>query len=157
VPSQAPSRAGSQHSSGVHSVPASQSLQNDSVSFTTMIQGEEPKISPKPSKRGFGFSLFPNKLRSDSNPHVETIRSSTQHEAIPPPYSNSETASTVSYRPEHGPSIEYLSLNTCLEWKRANKKVKKNQRLPPLPGEDRLKGLRNRDHVCCPFILAKFC
>jgi hypothetical protein len=148
VPSQAasraPSRAGSQHSSSVYSG----SIQPDSVSFTTMIQEEQqPKISPKPSKRGFGFSLFPTKLRNDANSLHEISRPSTQHESNPPPYSSSDTASSVSYLPEHGPSIEYLSLNTCLEWKRANKKIKKNQKLPPLPGAHRLKGLSDRDHV----------
>jgi len=148
----APSRAGSQHSSSIYSVPTAQSVQADSVSFTTMIQEEQPKLSPKPSKRGFGFSLFPTKtkLRNDSTTHFETSRPPTQHEASPPPYSNSDTASTMSYLPEHGPNIEYLSLNTCLEWKRANKKIKKNQKLPPLPGAHRLKGLSDRDHVPIP-------
>jgi hypothetical protein len=155
--SRAPSRAGSQHSSSVYSVPTAHSVQADSVSFTTMIQEEQPQLAPKPSKRGFGFSLFPTKLRNDSNSHVEISRPSTQHEANPPPYSNSDTASTMSYLPEHGPSIEYLSLNTCLEWKRANKKIKKSQKLPPLPGAHRLKGLSDRDHVgisnsCSPFL-----
>jgi hypothetical protein len=146
--SRAPSRAGSQHSSSIYSVPT-QSVQADSVSFTTMIQ-EEPKLSAKPSKRGFGFSLFPGKNRNDSTHSLEISRPSTRHENAPPPYSNSDTASTVSWLPEHGPSIEYLSLNTCLEWKRANKKTKKNQKLPPLPGANRLKGLSDRDHVRAP-------
>lgn len=152
APSQAHSHASSQHSSSVYSIPAPPSVQADSVSFTTMIQEEQPKLSAKPSKRGFGFSLFPTKLRHNSNPHMETFRPSTSHEAVPPPYTNSDTASTMSYLPEHGPSIEYLSLNTCLEWKRANKKVKKNQKLPPLPGEHRLKGLRDRDHAGNPHL-----
>lgn len=149
--SRAPSRAGSQHSSSVYSG----SIQPDSVSFTTMIQeGQQPKLSSKPSmKRGFGFSLFPTKFRNDSNSPREISRPSTQQDSNPPPYSSSDTASSVSYLPEHGPSIEYLSLNTCLEWKRANKKIKKNQKLPPLPGAHRLKGLSDRDHVSIPFSL----
>jgi hypothetical protein len=146
--SRAPSRAGSQHSSSVYSG----SIQPDSVSFTTMIQeGQQSKLSPKPStKRGFGFSLFPTKFRNDSNSPHEISRPSTQQDSNPPPYSSSDTASSLSYLPEHGPSIEYLSLNTCLEWKRANKKIKKNQKLPPLPGAHRLKGLSDRDHVSTP-------
>lgn len=144
--SRVPSRAGSQHSSSVYSG----SIQPDNVSFTTMIQEEQPKLSPKPSKRGFGFSLFPTKLRNDPTSLHEISRPSTQHEHNPPPYSSSDTVSSVSYLPEHGPSIEYLSLNTCLEWKRANKKIKKNQKLPPLPGAHRLKGLSDRDHVTIP-------
>jgi hypothetical protein len=144
--SRAPSRAGSHQSSSVYSGPTSPSVQLDSVSFSTMIQ-EEPKLSAKPSKRGFGFSLFPTKHRNVSNTELETSRPSTQQDSVHPPYSSSDTASTVSWLPEHGPGIEYLSLNTCLEWKRANKKVKKNQKLPPLPGAHRLKGLSDRDHV----------
>ncbi len=41
----------------------------------------------------------------------------------------------------------YLSLNTCLEWKRAHKKVKKRDKVPPLPGAHMLEGLSDRDHA----------
>jgi hypothetical protein len=142
----APSRAGSQQSTSVYSDHTSPSVQADSVSFTTMIR-EEPKPPAKSSKRGFGFSVFAPKPVIVAHPNRAVSRPSTAHQDSHPAHSSSDTASMVSWAPEHGPGIEYLSLNTCLEWKRANKKIKKNQKLPPLPGAHRLKGLSDRDHV----------
>lgn len=43
--------------------------------------------------------------------------------------------------------FEYLSLNTCIEWKKTHKKVKKSTKLPPLPGAYILEDLNTRDHV----------
>jgi len=42
---------------------------------------------------------------------------------------------------------EYLSLTTCIEWRKAHKKVKKHSKVPPLPGNNMLEGLKERDHV----------
>jgi hypothetical protein len=43
--------------------------------------------------------------------------------------------------------MDFLSLNTCLEWKKAHKKVKKHSKVPPLPGANMIEGLNGRDHV----------
>lgn len=43
--------------------------------------------------------------------------------------------------------MDYLSINTCLEWKKAHKKVKKHSLVPPLPGASLLEDLKDRDHA----------
>jgi hypothetical protein len=96
------------------------------------------------SRKRPGFSLFPLRSRKDSSaashpgPFERTM--TKHHDAVP---------DGVTPLPIHTQSMDYLSVNTCLEWKKAHKKVKKHAQVPPLPGAYQLKVLNGRDHVCC--------
>jgi hypothetical protein len=114
----------------------------------------EPVIRPKSQKRPGGFSLFPS--RNWSNATSSRPIDKSKNEATPRSLARSSisssapslpTASNQSQWQPQSPSFEYLSLNTCLEWKRAHKKVKKSSKVPPLPGAHMLEDLNDRDHI----------
>ncbi len=133
-PSRVPSRAAS-HSSGVSSQPS------------------EP-VRPKSAKRNGGFSLFPTKTWNNNSTITNIRRSiekaSSHHsdENIPRSMMDrSSTSGSLTSPPAFPDQFEYLSLNTCYEWKMAQKKMKKSSKVPPLPGAAMLEDLNNRDHV----------
>jgi hypothetical protein len=59
----------------------------------------------------------------------------------------------IAVPPEDSPSMEYLSVNTCIEWKKAHKKIKKQSKVPPLPGAHLMEDLKDRDHVSTHLLL----
>ncbi|CAG8949741.1 hypothetical protein HYFRA_00004061 [Hymenoscyphus fraxineus] len=42
---------------------------------------------------------------------------------------------------------DFLSVDTCLQWKKAYKKTKKSSKVPPLPGANIIETMRGRDHI----------
>jgi len=75
-----------------------------------------------------------------SNPGPLERTMTKHHDAVP---------DGVTPLPIHTQSMDYLSVDTCLEWKKAHKKVKNHAQVPPLPAAYLLKALNGRDHVCC--------
>lgn len=115
----------------------------------------EPLARPKSQKRAGGFSLFPSRNWS-SQRRSSIEKSTTSEDNVPRSLNRSSMSSSAPSLPplpdQHQPqtaSFEYLSLNTCLEWKKAHKKVKKNSKVqvPPLPGAHMLEDLNGRDHI----------
>lgn len=115
----------------------------------------EPAVRPKSQKRTGGFSLFPSRNWS-SQRRSSIEKSTTSEENVPRSLNRSSMSSSTPSLPalpdqhqSQSPSFEYLSLNTCLEWKKAHKKVKKNSKVqvPPLPGAHMLEDLKGRDHI----------
>jgi hypothetical protein len=136
---------------GSHSRGGSRTSSRHSSS-TYSVHSEQVQAPPK--KRLGGFSLFPSRTRTGSTPNNNTVTSlertstTSTEDTVPrsiPPFSSGSGAAPALGDPSQ--SIDYLSMNTCLEWKRAHKKVKK-QKVPPLPGAELLEGLNDRDHVC---------
>ena len=151
------SRASSRHSSSGYSTSTRQSIHQDS-------HPNELNVPSKSQKRLGGFSLFPSKTREASplpqsseairpaekkffgrdrnNSTASVPRSNT---SLP---SNAGILSSPAEASPGGKNLDFLSLNTCLEWKKAHKKVKKSSQVPPLPGAESIEGLKGRDHVC---------
>ncbi|KAG0650429.1 Serine threonine-kinase Nek7 [Hyphodiscus hymeniophilus] len=156
VPARAASKASSRHSSSGYSTSTRQSLHQESIQIRT----DELAVPAKSQKRLGGFSLFPSKTRgSPPSPRPETAQPSEKNffsrernhssasvpRSIPPLPGN---ASVVSSSPaDEFPNMDFLSVNTCLEWKKAHKKVKKHSMVPPLPGQSAIEPLSGRDHV----------
>ncbi|KAF4633133.1 hypothetical protein G7Y89_g4984 [Cudoniella acicularis] len=139
--SRAPSRGSSRHST--FSLP--RSTHSD----------DNPPAPTKSQKRSLGFSLFPSKSRSGGVPPSPSVTSLEKHffsrkESVSSSHSSrhpstpSERASPIPDLPQ---SNDYLSVNTCLQWKIAHKTVKKSSKIPPLPGVSMLQGIKERDHV----------
>ena len=134
------------------------SSRHSSSAYSGSTHREEVQLPQKSQKRLGGFTLFPTRSRNGSLPNPSKPEAPLPMErtflrdedAVPrtiPPFSNS--AETVAALPEPlYSSMEYISMNTCLEWKKAHKKVKKHSKVPPLPGANMLEGLKERDHVC---------
>lgn len=116
------SRASSRHSSSTYSNPTSRSTHSTETK------------SPETQKRFGGFSLFPT-------------RSETVHTTFSQREDDRSDSRELPERQATPPTTDYLSINTCLEWKKAHKKVKKASRVPPLPGANIIESLRGRDHV----------
>jgi hypothetical protein len=117
---------------------------------TVSSNNSEPPLRPKSQKRNGGFSLFPTRNWNSQRRSLE--KTTTNNDDVPrSAVRSSMSSSTPSLPPlpdqPQTPSFEYLSLNTCLEWKKAHKKVKKNTKVPPLPGAHMLEDLDNRDHI----------
>jgi hypothetical protein len=140
------SRAGSRHS-----IAFSTSHSSHSDPSSHHSSREEVQVPPKSQKRMGGFSLFPTKSRTAEPARPEITEQ-------PPAYNSNDARRSVSSysnrtaMPSVSPdpasqSTEYLSLTTCIEWRKAHKKVKKHSKVPPLPGNNMLEGLKNRDHV----------
>lgn len=155
-PAPAPSlgRATSKSSSSRHSTYSSPSVQKDSF-FSSAKSAEEVQPSGRMKvKRGItGFSLFPTKIRTNSNAatHEAALggnnllsRSSTKDSGPSTPGSAPGSMGTTPIVTELTPL--YLSLATCLEWKASQKKFKKSK-CPPLPGARILDSLHGRDHI----------
>jgi hypothetical protein len=132
---------------------------HSSSAYSNSIHPDDVQLPPKLKKRMTGFTLFPTRtpnglLANSSKPNTTRPTETTflhDDDDVPrtvPPFSNS--ISTSPPIPDSSPSMEYLSMNTCLEWKKAHKKVKKHSKVPPLPGANMLEGLNDRDHVCIP-------
>jgi len=75
-----------------------------------------------------------------SNPSPLQRTMTKHHDAVP------DGATPL---PIHTQSMDYLSVDICLEWKKAHKKVNNHAQVPPLPAAYLLKALNGRDHVCC--------
>lgn len=121
-PGRTPSRVSSRNSSSTYSAP------NSRTTHSTETK------SPKTQKRFGGISLFPTRF--------DTVHTNSSQ--------NNEDRQAPGELPTHpnaSPTTDYLSLNTCLEWKKAHKKVKKASKVPPLPGANIIESLRGRDHV----------
>ncbi|RFU24317.1 hypothetical protein B7463_g12025, partial [Scytalidium lignicola] len=160
VPSRASSVAGSRTGSKTGSKAESRRSSVYSIPVNTLKEETKQEIENQPKKRG-GFTLFPARTRLNLGPQPELVRPNTSHTIKNIPASND----AVSIRPslpslsnsagiispiadgESSASLEYLSMNTCMEWKKAHKKVKKHSKVPPLPGAHMLKGLNDRDHI----------
>ena len=156
----ATSRASSRHSSSGISTSTRQSIHQDS----NTTQPEELNIPAKSQKRVGGFSLFPNKTRVGSalSSGPETARtaeksffsrdrnnsSASVPRSTPTLPSNASIVSLPTPTFDASPNMDFLSVNTCLEWKKAHKKVKKHSKIPPLPGQNAIDPLAGRDHVC---------
>ena len=131
------------------------------------VEPVSPVTPPKSQKRG-GLALFPvtgpinlaELAATDPPPAVrpQTARTETTYsrraDAVPHhPVHRSTTSissntGSGSFFPGSSTSnAEYLSLGTCLEWKKAHKKVKKHSKVPALPGANQLGDLKGRDHV----------
>jgi hypothetical protein len=96
------------------------------------------------SRKRPGFSLFPLRFRKDSSAASSAgslERTQSKH--------HDDVFDGVTAPPIHNQAMDYLSVSTCLEWKKAHKKVKNHAQVPPLPGAHLLKALNGRDHVCC--------
>jgi hypothetical protein len=153
----ATSRASSRHSSGSYSTSTRQSIHQES----NPIRPDELNIPTKSQNRLGGLSLFPNKTPDGSSLTLrpDTARKTEKNffsrdrshsmdsvpRSTPPLPSN---ASIMTSPLESSPNMDFLSLNTCLEWKKAHKKVKKHSKVPPLPGANAIEPLNGRDHVC---------
>lgn len=134
-----------------HSIAFSTSRSSHSDPSNVSVS-EEVQVPPKSQKRMGGFSLFPTRSRQ-----AEPLRPEPMDN--PPSYNSADSRGSVSSYSNStprgpgtpdvpSPLIEYyLSLNTCMEWKKAHKKVKKHSKVPPLPGANMLEGLKDRDHV----------
>ena len=129
--------------------PASVAGSRNSSAFSARdIIPEKLQIPMKSDKRA-GFSLFPTKARKASLAKSDSTRSDSRSN-----FNDDDTVQRSLYSndmpdlPEGMQSHEYLSLNTCMEWKKANKKVGKKSKVPPLPGAWMLQSLNDRDHVC---------
>lgn len=114
------------------------SSNNSSSTYSTETK------SPKTQKRFGGFSLFPTRSGT-----VHTNSSQNDDDRQPP-------GELIAHQ-SASPTTDYLSLNTCLEWKKAHKKVKKASRVPPLPGANIIESLRGRDHVNIVFCYISLC
>ena len=139
VPSKAES-VSSSHNSSIYSQPIhSPSGQDDSFldALSYIPTTDETPQEAKSSKRGIGFSLFPTRSRNGSSAPPRRIHD------VSVPQSPSLSSAAMA------PSLEYISLNTCLEWKKANKKVKKHASVPPLLSVELMEELSGRDHVSC--------
>ena len=157
------SRASSRHSSSGYSTSTRQSNHQDSSPNLSNMRN----IPTKSSKRLGGFSLFPSKSRAGSPLMVrpETARPVERNffsrdrnpSTTSVPLSGSTLPSnasiTSSNSPEASQNMDFLSLDTCLEWKKAHKKVKKHTQVPPLPGQYEIEPLHGRDHVCPHLLL----
>ncbi|KAK0102741.1 hypothetical protein ONS95_006339 [Cadophora gregata] len=136
LPARPPSYSRS-HQSSTYSQPLSSSTgQDDSfldaLSYVPTVEETRPEF--KLPKRGIGFSLFPSRSRHEASPKQSRIN-------VP---SIPRTPSLIS---DDAPNLEYISLNTCLEWKKANKKVKKQANIPPLLSVTMMEELGERDHA----------
>ena len=153
------SRASSRHSSSGYSSSTRQSVHQD----TNSIRPDELSIPAKSQKRLGGFSLFPTKTREASpltlsseaaRPAEKSFFSRDRNNStasvprsVPPLPSNASVISSPTEDSPNNDNMDFLSLNTCLEWKKAHKKVKKSSKVPPLPGAGSIEGLNGRDHV----------
>ncbi|KAH7400296.1 hypothetical protein BKA64DRAFT_642452 [Cadophora sp. MPI-SDFR-AT-0126] len=137
VPTRAKSTASSHQSSNYSQPVRSPTLENDSFidALSYIPTADEITQEPKPSKRGIGFSLFPTRSSHEPSVHQKRIHD------VSVPKSPSVLSATVA------PNLEYISLNTCLEWKKANKKVKKHANVPPLLSATMMEELSRRDHA----------
>jgi len=127
---------------------ASKASNQDSSNFFLLealaMDPPSEEVQTLESRKRPGFSLFPLRFRKDSSaasspsPLERTV--TKHHYAVP------DEVTPLSI---HTQSMDYLSVNTCLEWKKAHKKVKNHAQVPPLPGAHLLKALNGRDHVCC--------
>lgn len=139
------SRASSRQSSSNHSNPHSVH-----ISLPSFPAHSEVKVPIKSSRRAPGFSLFPTKSRSGS-----LATSAKKHAAERTMINEGAVPRTIPSIPTEillesdltDASMEHLSLEACLEWKRIHKKVKKQSKIPPLPGAHLLESLSGRDHV----------
>lgn len=141
------SLASSRHSSIPYSTPRLQSAQS------TATLHEIIPIPSKSQKRNAGFSLFPRKNSNSANEqtarNVESAPSSPRYDDTPRSIPSISERSGITPAPsQSSQSMEYLSLEACLEWKRAQKAAKKNTKIPQFPGANRLERLNYRDHVC---------
>ena len=124
--------------------------------YASSIRADDTQIPPKSQSRIGGFKLFPSKSRNGS------VLNHLRHEPVQfpenPLFHDKDhvprtlprfpgSSDTLPNLPEPASSMEYISMNTCLEWKKAHKKVKKHSKVPPLPGTNMLEGLKERDHV----------
>lgn len=137
VPSRAESFSSSHKSSIYSQLTHSPSGQDDSFleALSYVPTADEISQETKPSKRGIGFSLFPTRSRHESSAPRRRIHDFSV------PQSPSLSSGAVTQ------NLEYISLNTCLEWKKANKKVKKHANVPPLLSVGLMEELSGRDHV----------
>ncbi|PVH79310.1 hypothetical protein DL98DRAFT_632606 [Cadophora sp. DSE1049] len=136
VPARAESFS-SNHQSSTYSQPiSSPTSQDDSFldALSYVPTADEIPQETKPSKRGIGFSLFPSRSRNEPSSHHTRV-----HDLSLPKSPSLSSAAVV-------PNLEYISLNTCLEWKKANKKVKKHANVPPLLSVAMMEELSGRDH-----------
>lgn len=157
----AASRGSSRHSSSGYSTSTRQSVHNDTLS--NPIRPDNLNIPAKSQKRLGGFSLFPTKpherspLTSSPEAPLQVDKSffsrdrgdsmASTPRSVPLLPSN---ASVISAPEESSTNMDFLSLNTCLEWKKAHKKIKNSKKVPPLPGANMIEGLNGRDHVRFP-------
>lgn len=138
-----------------------------------MVKEETIEEEQFEAKKQSGLSLFPAKAGAlPQAPQLEQVRPNTAHapSSAPAPapvfndaaslrpsltsHSNSSGIITPTFTSDsNGSSMEYLSMNTCMEWKKAHKKVKKHSKVPPLPGSHLMKSLNDRDHVSDLFSL----
>jgi hypothetical protein len=123
---------------------------------------DEQNIPVKSQKR-LGFSLFPTKTREGSPLNLSADATRPAEKSFFNRDRNNSTASVPRSIPSlpsdasvlsspmeplpNTDNMDFLSVNTCLEWKKAHKKVKKSSKVPPLPGQDAIEGLTGRDHV----------
>ncbi len=141
----ATSRASSRHSSSGNSISTRQSIHQD----CNPSRPDDLKVPVNSQKRVGGFSLFPPKTHEGSSvtsslekpPSAEKTffnqdRNCSEASVPRSNRSISDKASVLSSLPPEPSSMEFLSLNTCLEWKKAHKKVKKHSKVPPVPGQD---------------------
>ncbi|KAH8815557.1 hypothetical protein F5884DRAFT_182287 [Xylogone sp. PMI_703] len=132
-----------------------------SMAHGSLKEEAREEVENLPKKRS-GFSLFPTRSRVNSEgPQPEFVRPSTSHTVKDAPVfsdaaskrpslpslSNSAGIVRSLAETDNSSSMEYLSMNTCMEWKKAHKKVKKHSKVPPLPGAHLLERLKERDHV----------
>ncbi|KAH6693332.1 hypothetical protein BKA61DRAFT_714272 [Leptodontidium sp. MPI-SDFR-AT-0119] len=103
----------------------------DALSYIPTADEISETPTSKPNKRIGGFLLFPTRSRNEASSHQSRV-----HDVSVPPIPQ-VTAQ----------NLEYISLNTCLEWKRANKKVKKQANVPPLLSPGVMEELSERDHA----------
>lgn len=104
------------------------------------------------SKHNGGISLFPTSKWSSAHSRRSSDRAYADNSAPLSAARSSITSNTIIAPPlpDHRSVIAgvgYLSIDTCIEWKRTHKKVKKNAKIPPLPGAHTLDDLNGRDHV----------
>jgi hypothetical protein len=160
-------RAASRASSGSHS-PQSSGHSIPLVSASPVVSSFPSYIPPKSQRRGAGFVLFPphspyhsprepDEIHPALRPQQTQTSDSGSADAIPRSVPSSVFSDTsVNLQPESEPDpsgMDYLSLNTCLEWKHAQKKAKKEAQNIRLPGAHLIEPLRNRDHVLPLFSL----
>lgn len=133
-----------------HSIPSNHSSNHSSHKS----HSDDTHVPARSPRRFGGFGIFPSKTREESAiPPIADKPPSYNDAASVRPMSALSSSTALGPRSATSPSafsdiIEYyLPINTCIEWKKAHKKVKKHSKVPPLPGANMLTGLKDRDHV----------